>query len=226
MVEQVNSKKRDQIARSNKAMFVWVAAMSAVVGICLVVSYFLWQQIAFRTKVVDEKYDTVSTLKDNNNAVEELKKNIRLLETNAALGSAKADPEEKSLQVVLDALPADNNAAALGSSLQQKLVNDIPNLSLKSLIFDESEVTASSDEISNTTEVLGAQPISFTAVFESTDPNSLKDLLLRFERSIRVIDIDSLKVERSGNNYTMTVTAHGYYLPGKNIELKEKVVKP
>ena len=42
---QAGMKKRQIIANSNRTMFMWVAAMSAVLGVCLVLSVFLVQHI-------------------------------------------------------------------------------------------------------------------------------------------------------------------------------------
>ncbi len=218
MTDQAPGKKRALIAESGKTMFIWVAAMSAVVGMCVVLAYFLWLQLSFRTKVVNAKNDTVQILKDNNAAVDELKNNVRVLETNSALASAKADPDEKSLQVILDALPADNNASALGASLQQKLFADINKLTVESMNVGGEVTDGTTSESGNT--------ISFTATVSSSDINAFKDLLTKFERSIRVIDIDSLTVESSDDKYTMTITAHAYYEPAKKIELTKEVEKP
>lgn len=53
MAGQVVGSKRRAIADSGRQMFIWVAAMSAVVGVCIVLAIFLSQQIAFKVlKVV------------------------------------------------------------------------------------------------------------------------------------------------------------------------------
>lgn len=208
--------KRKAIADSNRAMFLWVAAMSAVLGVCVVISIFLVQQIIFKGKVVAEMSKTAKTLTDNNKAAPELTQNIRVLETNAALNSVKANDEQKALQVVLDALPADRNTLALGSSLQQNLLADIGGLTLNSLSIDNATTTQSSDE--NTI------PLQFQVT--SADANTMKDMLTKLERSIRTIDIDSLILERGDTSYRISVSGHAYYAPAKTIQLTEKVVKP
>ena len=57
--------KRQKIAKSNKIMFFWIAGMSAIVGVCAVLSWFLIQQLVFHTKVANETDKTVGTLKEN-----------------------------------------------------------------------------------------------------------------------------------------------------------------
>lgn len=191
----------------------WIAAMSAVVGVCAVLSLFLVQQIVFKTKVTTELDKTVGILKSNNKNTDGLTENVRLLETNAALNSIKARPEDKALQVILDALPADNNSLALGSSLQQNLLN------VNGLSVDSLKVESQADSEDSTT-------VPFTMTLSANDPNILKDTLARLEKSIRVVDVDSLILERSQDKYTMTVKAHAYYEPAVNVELTNKTVKP
>lgn len=212
---QPSMKKRQVIANSNRTMFIWVAVMSAILGICAVVGYFLAQQIVFKMKVTNELNKTVSILHDNNKKAQTLIENVRVLETNEALNSVKAQPDEKALQVVLDSLPADANALALGASLQQSLLVGIDGLTVDSL---------SVSSVDETGEQSGQLP--FTLTVRAGDANALKDLLRKFERSIRIIDIDNFSLERSESGYSMSIQAHAYYQPAKTVTLTDKVVKP
>ena len=212
---QPGMKKRQIIANSNRTMFIWVTAMSALIGVCAVLSIFLVQQIAFKTKVANKLDGTVSTLKDNNKKAESLIQNVRVLETNAALNSIKAHPDDKALQVILDALPADNNALALGSSLQQNLLQ-IPGVTIEALSLQAQNA--------DTAETSG-NTIPFTTTITAADANTLKDALARLERSIRVIDIDTLSLERTEQKYTLTLSAHAYYEPAVTVQLTNETVK-
>ncbi|MEO5949328.1 MAG: hypothetical protein ABIP74_02915 [Candidatus Saccharimonas sp.] len=206
-------KKRQVIANSNKTMFLWVAVMSAVLGISAVVAYFLFQQIVYKTKVTNELDATSSLLRQSNDNAQTLIQNIQVLETNAGLNSAKAQPDEKALQVILDALPADPNSLALGSSLQEKLLTGVAGVTIENLTV----LPVGGD---NTVE----SQLPFTFVVRAKDANALKDLLHRLERSIRIIDIDSVALEKNDNDYTMSVEAHAYYQSAKTVILKDKVV--
>lgn len=225
---RVTTQKRQKIADSSRLMFAWVAGMSAVVGLCLVVAWFVFQQAAFRIKVVNEKNNTVSTLRTNNDALPKLKDNIRVLETNRALMSAKADSDNKALQAILDALPADANQLALGASLQEVLIKGVSGLELETLTVEPVSSSIESTSTSKRSSSKGQKPnsITFKVSVTSPDANKLKEMLDRFERSIRVIDIDSFTLERSDTKYTLTLQAHAYYEPAKIIELRDKVVKP
>ena len=209
--------KRQRIEQSSKVMFAWVAGASVLVGFAVVISWFLIQQIVYKEKVLAEKNTTVSTLQDNNKAVPKLKENIRVLETNTALGSAKAKADEKALQVILDALPADNNTLALGASLQTRLIGEVPNLKLESLNIDQTESTSSSDPKT-------PQQLSFSFAASSSDANTIKALLKRLESSVRIIDVDSIRIEKSDSSMSVSVNAHAYYLPERVIMLTKKEI--
>ena len=224
-------RKRQQIAKANRMMFIWVAAVSGVVGIALVISLFLLQKAWFNEKVLAEKGNTASTLTKNNQVVGELKDQIRVLNTNEALKSAMIDGETQPVQVVLDALPSDANSSALGSSLQEKLLNDsaltIDSLNVDPVVGVESQSDDSVQDASSS-ETTGENQITFRFVV-STDVNNasaLKSLLQRLERSIRAIDISTLTIETQGNRLVLTVEGRAFYEPAKTVELKEKAVKP
>lgn len=211
-------RKRQQIHSSGRMMFIWVAVASAVVGIALIISWFLFQQIMFKSKVLAEKHNTVSVLKESNQNVSKLQDEIRLLSTNNDLNSVKAKEDDKALQVILDALPAEENILALGASIQNSLIGGLPDVKLDSISYETSASVTSSTE--------GVETIGFNMVLTANDMRSLWAALDRIEKSIRVIDIDNMVIEKNDNGSTLTVAAHAYYLPEKRVELVEKVVKP
>ena len=227
-------RKRQQIANANRMMFLWVAAVSAVVGIAIVLSLFLLQKAWFNEKVLAEKSKTASVLTQNNKVIGDLKDQIRVLNTNDALKSSMAPGEDEPIQVVLDALPAEANSSAFGSSLQEKFLND-PALTIESLNVDpvagvESQTDGNVQDASssNASASSGQNEITFRFAV-STDVNNvnaLKDLLKKLERSIRAIDITSLGVETQGTKLILTVDGHAFYEPAKTVQLKDKTVKP
>lgn len=223
---QPGMKKRQIIANSNRTMFFWVAGMSAIVGVCAVASIFLVQQLAFKTKVTVELDKTLSVVTKNNKVANQLIENVRLRGTDASLSSIKAQPDDQALQVVLDALPADENTLALGSSLQQKLIGTVDGVTIESLAVDPPVSTDDTVVNSSVSASDGPQKMTFTTTVSATDPNLLKELLVKLERSIRVIDVDDLMLEKGATKYTMTLKAHAYYMPATSVELTDKVVKP
>ncbi len=217
--KDVTLRKRQLIQDSARTMFIWVAGASVLVGFAVVTSWFLFERIVYKEKVLSAKAETVRTLKANNETAPKLTSNIRLLETNEALNNAKADQSKTALQVVLDALPAENNPLALGASMQQVLIGKAENISLESFSLNSS---TSGSKIKS--PVAAAKPVSFTAVISSSDPSSIKEVLRRLELSIRTINVDSLKLEQSATRMTATIQGHAYYVPAKSINLTEKTV--
>ena len=219
-------RKRAQIMKANRTMFLWIAISSALVGSAIVVSIFLGQKLIYNEKVLFEKNKTVGILEDNIEIVPELQAQIRILDTNADLAKAKATDANQTVQVILDALPAEANSLALGASLQSRLLAGIDGLTVDTLqvdpvvgiesLGDETMVDASADE------TVGNQITFHFSV--SGNQDALKKVLENLERSIRLIDIRTLTIESQGANQLMTVGGRAFYEPAKSIELKDKVV--
>lgn len=229
-------RKRQQITNANRMMFMWVAVISAVVGIAIVASLFLLQKAWFNEKVLGEKSKTASILTKNNEIVSELKNEIRVLNTNEALKSSMAAGENQPIQVVLDALPSDANSSAFGSSLQEKFLND-PALAIESLNVDpvagvesQSDINVQDSSAGSSTsgDNTGENQITFrfSVSTDVANANALKSLLQKLEHSIRAISITTLTVESQGSRLVLTVDGHAFYEPAKTVELKDKTVKP
>ena len=226
---EVAMRKRTQIAKANRVMFVWVAAVSVVVGFALVGSIFLAQKLFFNEKVLAEKNKTIAVLKANNANVAELEAQVRVLDSNQALIDSKAKPTDQAIQAILDALPSVANANALGASLQSKLLAGINGLTVQSLQIDpvgsieQLGVDAASAAASSTG--ISANQITFRFSVSGTS-DELKQALTNLERSIRAIDVTSLRIESQGTTQVLTIEARAFYEPAIVVELKDKLVKP
>jgi mannitol-specific phosphotransferase system IIBC component len=181
--------------------------VSAIVGVASVAIIFLVQMLIFNERVLAEKDKTVKTLQSNNNNIANLQSSIRALDANQALIDSRANPDDRAIQAILDALPADSNADALGASLQKKLLT---NINVTSLQVDNSG--SSNGEIKFRFSVSG-------------DDNSLKRILMNLEKSIRIIDVTSFRIESQGTTRLLTVQARAFYEPARVVELKDKVVR-
>lgn len=226
---QTGLRKRQQISRANRTMFLWVAGISVVLGFALVGSIFLVQKLVFNERVLAEKAKTVSTLHKNNAAISDLKDNIRKLSTDPSLNALKTSSEDNAVQVVLDALPSDANSSALGASLQQKLTAGIDGLSIDSMTVvpvagvESSDDGSTSDTTTTTSSDTGNQ-ISFSLA-ATGDANSLKQLLVNLERSIRSIDVTDMTIESQNGGLHLSLDGNAFYQPAQTIELKDKVIK-
>lgn len=219
-------RKRSQIAKANRTMFIWIAIASALIGSAGVVGYFLGQQLVYNEKVLAAKQSTLKTLEDNNKAVDGLKSGIRVLDTNSALALVKASENDQAVQVILDALPSEANSLAFGASLQNKLLAGIPGLEIESMQVEpvagveviEGEGVAPADPASG-----AVNAIKFNFVAKGNQ-EALKQVLTNLERSIRAVEITAMRIESQEGVQTMTVSAQVFYEPKKTIELREEVV--
>lgn len=226
--KDVAIRKRTQIAKANRTMFLWVAAVSAVVGVALVGSIFMIQKITFNEKILAEKNKTIAILSKNNSNIPELEAQVRVLDNNQALIDSKAKPNDQAIQVILDALPQSANSLALGASLQDKLLAGIPGLTINSLQVDPVvgiESLSSSNTVNASPSSVSGQPqITFRFAVKG-DETSLREVLTRLERSIRTIDITQLKIESQGSDRILTIQARAFYELARTVELRDKVVK-
>lgn len=228
--EGVELRKRQQIGQANRLMFLSIAGVSVVVGFSIVLIVFLGQRIWFGEKVIAEKLNTVSVLEKNLEAVPELKDNVRLLNTNEDLKSTRLKESDPALQSVLDALPAEANSTAMASSLQNRLLNNVPNIVIESLkvqpvsgIETTDETVALSDSTASGSNTIG---FSFSVSTTYTNQDGLREVLARIEKSIRPFNITTLSVESQSSRVIMTATGVGYYVPAKTVQLTDKVVRP
>ena len=221
--KEVAIRKRQQIDSSKRTMFIAVAVVALISGIALVVSFFLVQQIIFHGKIIAEKQDTLNTINSNINTIDSLKDNVRLLETNTALNAVKSSQESSALQVILDALPAEANADALGASLQIRFAGEVSGLKIDNLqvvVPDENSTSTSMENVDTS-----GNTVSFN-MSVSGSADMLKAFLVRLERSIRVIEITSVDIQSGSGDLTMNLVGKACYEPARKIELETKVVKP
>lgn len=222
-------KKRQQVARANKNIFVWVAVASLVVAICLVFAQFLVQRLFFNQKIINEKSNTNTILVKNIKNAEELKKNINNLIADTNLAKVKVQsnsPNTNNLQVVLDALPTANDGTTFANSLANVVL--VPSgVKLVSLTSGENaEVTATQTgvaPVAETPKQPQTTPFSFTV---SGDYNRIKTVLADIDRVIRPIKITTLSMKTSETELTVSVGGVTYYMPASSVELQRKSIKP
>jgi hypothetical protein len=203
-------------------MFMWVAGASVIVSVSFVGGWMMIQKAAHNQKAINELSTTVKTLESNNKNVGSLEDKLRSLGSNEALLALRSNDTDNALRVILDALPSDANPSALGASLQSKLFGDVTVESIQvtpvggdGALIDESADTTTSDSSTD------AQSITFQFSVRG-GAAELKELLTRLERSIRTIQITSVKLDSSGTDQVLTVEGQAYYLPAKTLELKNK----
>lgn len=214
-------KKRQQIANANKLIFLWVIIAAVAISICGVAIQFLFRQAAFNQKVISEKAKTQTILTQNLSNANELKKKIDALQADTNLAKVKANGEDSTLKVVLDALPTTDDKSALASSLQQMVLpKSGVSLTELSTITAFAEVT---EDAAATTQ--GAQTNNYN--FGATgNYDQIKNMLKDLERTIRPMNITSLSIQGTDTSLRVTVEGVTYYLPERTVELGKKTIKP
>ena len=224
MAEDVSLQKRAQISKANRTMFLWIAAASVLVGASVVLSFFLFKILIYEEKVLAVKADTESTLSHNLKTVDDLKSEIRVLDTNEALSSIKANERDQVLQVILDALPSEANSLALGASLQNRLLIG-GGVVVESIQVDSTDMPADGMDVVDASAESDAPLNSITFQFTVRGSDAaLRSVLENLERSIRTIQVNSVRVSGEAGGQTMSVQATAFYEPAKKIELREKTV--
>lgn len=217
--KEVAIRKRQKIHKANHNIFIVVAIAAFIAGFSLVGATFLIKEIMFNNKVLSEKNNTISVLRQNNENVPKLEQDIKVLKTNEALLSSKFKADQDPLTVVLDALPAQVNSTALGSSLKEKLLS-VQGVEIEKLMVQNTD----SDELVEES-TMAENRISFTFKVSGSSVNDLNSILRNLEKSIRVMHIDSFIIEQGDEKNWLTVAGHTYYEPMLQASLKTKTVK-
>lgn len=219
-------KKRQQIAGTRKEVLVWVAIASAVVVICLVVGMNIFQRIQYQMKVNTEISKTTKTMEANVKAIDGLIKNVNDLRANRLLTAPGLKADDSTVfQVVIDALPTENDSVSLSSSLQNKILNR-SGVTIEQISVDGESSSSSNDDDEVTTsnvEFPVAQPINFRISIVGTY-ESIKQTLADIERTIRPIIINSLEISGTDDRLTATIQATTYYSSNVNFQVGEKEV--
>lgn len=227
-------KKRQQISGTRKQVFIWVAAASAAVVICIIVGINLIQRIKYQTKVNGELGKTAETLKNSANSIDELISNVNNLRTNRQLTLTNLKSDDSTVfQVVIDALPTEADAVDFGASLQNEILSRsgvvIDSLSVDGPSTSTGSASGSSTSTSTTNTTASAiafptaQPISFNiSVVGSYD--NIQETLENIQRTIRPIAIDSIRLEGTDDSLTADVRATTYYSPSVNYTTGTKEV--
>lgn len=238
-------KKRQQITNTRKQVFTWVALAAALVVICLVVGWNLMQRINYQNKVNRDVGKTAQTMHDNVEAADKLIKNVNALKANAALSlpNLKAD-DSTVFQVVIDALPTEDDSVALSSSLQNKILSKsgvtIEQINVDTTESDSSSGSSSGSSSSSSSSSSGssksgvskaddiqfpvAKPITFrVSLVGSFD--SVKSALQDIESTIRPITITKLTIDGSDDKLNATIEAQTYYSSKVNFKLGKKEIQ-
>ena len=209
-------KKRQQIAGTRQQMFIWVAAASAAIVICVMVGINFIQRINYQMKVNSKVTATADTLDSSVDSIDGLINNVNTLRPNPQLNLPNLKTDDSTVfQVAIDALPTENDSVSLSSSLQNRILSQsgvtIESISVDSILPTASYLEDDDDALSEIAYPV-AQTISFN-VSVVGPYDSVKQLLLDIERTIRPISIDASTLEGTDEMLSATITATTYYSP-------------
>jgi Tfp pilus assembly protein PilO len=219
-------KKRQQIQQANRTMFIWVAAAAVALAICLVMAQFMVRQLMYNNKIIGEKTKTQQTLDKNLSTFDTLKKEVNKLTADDNLTALRAADTDTALQVIIDALPTNDDRAVLGTSLQ-RVVLARSGVGISSINVTQTGLVASTGTQATTSAVNSKTPTEI--LFDITivgNYDQISSAIKDMERSIRPISIDTIKLDGSGQQLSAMISARTYYLPSKTVELTDKTVRP
>lgn len=217
--------KRVAISKANAQMVAIVAAACFISVFCLFAAKAVWSQDTYRAKVIKAKETAHKQLSTNVKTYSQLKQSYEKFDntTTNAIGGNKdggGDNDGSNSKIILDALPSTYDFPALASSIE-KIMSD---RGLK-----VTGITGTDDQVSQQTNASSNEPktvvIPFSFTVDSADYGSVQKLVTALEHSIRPIVIDNLSLSGSNSKMTITVSAHTYYQPAKNLNIKKQVVK-
>ncbi len=221
-----NSKKRQQIQQANKVVFIWVALAAGVVAIAIVLSQFMLKQFMYNNKVYAAQAKTNDILIANANAYEPLKTEIAKLVSNQQLTRLKVDPADNALQVIIDAMPTEDDRIGLAASLQQ-IILARSGAKIDTISFADASIdgTSTVSTPATTASEPGANPINFTFVATGSY-DAIKALLRDIHASIRPVTIMSIKLSGTSALMKAEVTAATYYATPQTTDMTKEKIKP
>ena len=122
-------------------------------------------------------------------------------------------------------MPDNPNADAFGASIKNKFVDTVEGLTLDNLSVTSPNSQGEKSEDNDSKSADSSNTLHFSLEV-SGSADKLRELLTKFERSIRVIELKSFEIHTSEDKLSLTIQGVAYYEPAQKIHLEKKVVKP
>lgn len=217
--------KRVLIDKTNKSLVIFTAVAAFLVIFSLVASKALFSQLTYQNRVIDEKHITVARLRSNLEAGKKLETSYKAFTgttTNVIGGDANGAGERdgNNAKIVLDALPSTYDFPALATSLE-KLMTSVNGLTITGITGTDDQIAQSANSSAGTPQAI---PIPFT-VAVSGNYQAIQEMVSKFEKSIRPIQIQTMTLSGEQANLTLFVNAQTFYQPAKELTIGSKVVK-
>lgn len=219
------SSKRLAISKANAQMVAIVGIASFVAVFCLVASKSVFSLNRYQARVISAKEKAHHQLEDNLETYNKLATAYKAFNSASpnVIGGNKdgtGQNDGPNSKIILDALPPTYDFPALTSSIEKILADS----GLK-----VTSITGTDDQLNQEGNTSSPNPkpveIPFSFTISNANYSSVSQLIDKLQRSIRPMQIDSLEISGGANDMTVTVNAHTYYQPGKNVTITKKVVK-
>jgi hypothetical protein len=226
MVPKVDfSTKRVAISKANAQMVGIVAAATFVTIFCLMASRAVLSQNLYLGRVVSAKRHAVNDLLKDIKNYDTLKTAYNTFDNQQVniIGGNRTgtgDNDGSNSKIILDALPSTYDFPALTSSLEKILKdNGVSN----------GSISGTDDQIAQQTNASSPSPESITMPFTlnatKLDYPGLQKFVGALDHSIRPIQVDTMDISGGGSDISLSVSAHTYYQPAKNVNITTKVQK-
>jgi hypothetical protein len=219
------STKRLAISKANAQMVAVVGVAAFLTVFCLIASKAVFSQTRYQARVTSAKEKAHQQLQDNIEAYAKLADAYDEFDgqkVNIIKGDkdGKKDNDGPNSKIILNALPPSYDFPALTSSIEKILTDN----GLK-----VSSITGTDDQINQQANVSSPTPqpvdIPFSFTVSNASYASVGKLLTKLQASIRPIQVDSIELSGAAKDMTLTVNAHTYYQPAKDVSITKKVVK-
>jgi Tfp pilus assembly protein PilO len=216
--------KRIGVDKTNARIVLVTAAAAFLVVFFLVASASLFSQLRYQNRIIKGKKEAVAQLKKNMDSRDSLVASYKTFNSapvnyigGSATGSGAQDGN--NAKIVLDALPGTYDFPALTASLE-KVASD-QQVSIKS-------VTGTDDSVAQDVERSAATNPPVPMPFEikvGGDYQAVQRLVESFDRSIRPIQVQSMKISGDSKEVSLDITAQTFYQPARTLNMRTKVIK-
>lgn len=225
MAKVDNSTKRVAISRANAQMIAVLGVASFVTVFCLFAAKAVWSQNSYQSRIVSAKELANNTLEKNIENYSKLASaynefNKATPNVIGGVPGAAGDNDGNNAKIILDSLPSSYDFPALTSSIEKLVIKN--NLKLSSITGVDDQINQQNTKAQATPKEV---PIPFAFAVKDANYTSVKALINSLGRSIRPMHIDTIEVSGGGNDMTVTVNAHTYYQPAKDVSITKKVIK-
>lgn len=223
MAKSQFSVKHLEVSKANTMVVAVIAVAAFVTTFSLVASRSLLAKRSYQSKVITEKEKAVDQLRANIAAVDSLTNSYKSFvdRPENIIGGASAgegDQDGDNAKIILDALPSKYDFPALATSIEKMLV---------SRNYSIDAINGTDDEVAQSTAVTSSNQAIEMPFQLSVNGNytSMQELVRILERSIRPIQIESLRMTGNDGLLQMNIDAKTFYQPEKTLNITKKVVQ-